>query len=225
MLQARHGSPTEVQSALEALCLAYRGPLHAFAMNLGRSEADASDLVQDFLSKFVNSGGFLQANEGVGRLRNYLLRSLKNHLIDDWRRQSTVKRGVRHESISLDNGFDIESGFIPSMPPPSDEVFDREWAKDIMDKALKTLSDSYAVRGKSTLFAALLPMINDDRREPGDRSAFGEELGLGPNDLSVEIYRLRKRLGRTLRDIIADTVESPDDIEDELRYLASVLGS
>jgi len=40
----------------------------------------------------------------------------------------------------------------------------------------------------------------------------------------VAIHRLRKRFGILLREQVAETVSSPDEVEEEIHHLISVLG-
>jgi DNA-directed RNA polymerase specialized sigma24 family protein len=210
-------------AALESLCRDYWAPLHAFARHFGQSESDAADTVQDFLSGFVASGGFAKASRPKGRLRTYLLGSLRHFMTDQWRRSQALKRAVERGSVSLDalsgrlvieDRTDHEAGIA---------VYDREWAKRVMDRTLSAMREAYAKRGKEPLFDRLLPMAEGRELAGGDREALCAELGFGSNTLSAEMLRFRNRLARGLRETIRDTVADEGEIEDELRYLAKVL--
>jgi len=40
--------------------------------------------------------------------------------------------------------------------------------------------------------------------------------------LQVALHRIRHRFGESLRSVIAETVENPDDVDEELRFLLAV---
>lgn len=42
--------------------------------------------------------------------------------------------------------------------------------------------------------------------------------------MKVAVHRLRKRYGEILRAEIAQTVSSPEEVEDEIRYMFQILG-
>ena len=58
---------------------------------------------------------------------------------------------------------------------------------------------------------------------PGGYAALAAELGMSANTVAVTVHRLRQRYRELARAEIANTVSSPDEIEDEMRYLFAVL--
>jgi len=50
-------------------------------------------------------------------------------------------------------------------------------------------------------------------------------LGMTANALGVAVHRLRRRFGELLREAIARTVVSENEIDVELRHLIEVIGS
>ena len=49
------------------------------------------------------------------------------------------------------------------------------------------------------------------------------ELGLTPGAAAVAVHRLRQRYRQCVHEEIAHTVSRPEEIDDELRYLVSLL--
>ena len=49
-------------------------------------------------------------------------------------------------------------------------------------------------------------------------------LGMNEGAVKTAIHRLRKRLGKVLREEVAETVADPAEIDGELRHLLRVLG-
>jgi DNA-directed RNA polymerase specialized sigma24 family protein len=222
--QAGKKDHDDARSALDSLCRQYWRPLHAFVRSLGLSEADAADQVQEFLSQFVASGGFAKAEEPKGRLRNYLLRAIRNQITDQWRHDNAQKRPSKKDALPLEVLENEASLLEFCATTKGTEAFDREWAKEIMDRTLEKLRLSYTSRKKEPLFHIIRKLTEHDKNDPEIRAGLCAELGMSSNALGVEIHRFRNRLANAIRETILDTVESGEDIEDELRYLASVLG-
>ena len=224
--QVNRGDEAAVKEALDELCRTYWKPLHSFVCACGQSESDASDTVQDFLSKFLESRGFASAKKPKGRLRNYLLRSLRNFMIDRYRRETAEKRGGGSASVSIDEfshdqSTELDEGFISA----EEHLirFDREWAETVMENAIAQMETSYKKRGKLDIFERLFPLFDGNELSKADREDFCDQLGKTKSFLKMEIYRFRKRLQDCLRKIILQTVDSEANVEDELHYLAKAL--
>ena len=52
----------------------------------------------------------------------------------------------------------------------------------------------------------------------------GEKLGMTEVAVRKAVHRLRRRFGQVLRDEIAETVAQDEAIDDEVRYLLTVIG-
>src|SRR5262245_23795112 len=67
---------------LNDLCHAYWKPLYAFLRRSGQSPSDAKDVVQSFFLRLINHGTFESVDSRKGRLRTFLMASLRNHLLN-----------------------------------------------------------------------------------------------------------------------------------------------
>lgn len=67
-------------------------------------------------------------------------------------------------------------------------------------------------------FQQLKPFILGDTG-PQTYADAAESLGCTPDAAKMGAHRMRKRHRQLLRDEIAQTVETPDDVEDEIRGL------
>jgi RNA polymerase sigma-70 factor (ECF subfamily) len=56
-----------------------------------------------------------------------------------------------------------------------------------------------------------------------ERERLAASLDMDPDTLRVTFHRFRHRFGALLRREVAHTVADPDDVEEEIRYLLSVL--
>ena len=208
-------------AALEKLCRTYWKPLFAFARILGHAEHDAQDLTQGFFEHFLQKGYIRAADPRRGRFRSFLLTSFRHFVANEWTKAIAVKRGGGVTFVSLQelpSGFAFEhsAGSLP------EAAYDRQWALRVFDLALGRLRDEFAVAGKQDQFDQLKPFLSRLGTN-ADYTLVGERCGLSEGAVAVAVRRLRVRYGQLLRAEIANTVASPDDIEDELELLRQSL--
>lgn len=221
--QANAALDQRAQEALEHLCSAYWRPLYAFARHSGRSAEDAQDLTQAFLTKVVESGGLGGANPDRGRFRSYLLGAMKHFMANAREHANAKKRGGGHRFVHGDitaMESHIDARGQPATPEEVDRAFDRSWAQETTASALRKLEADWSNRGKADHFAAMRPALTG---EISDRPGVAERLRLTENSLNVAIHRLRRRYAALVREAVARTVADEADVDDELRYLISVL--
>ena len=106
VLEAQGQSPA-AQDALEKLCRTYWRPIYSFVRRQGAGTEDAEDLTQGFFALLLERKDLNTVRKEKGRLRSYLLTSVKNFLADEARRSLAVKRGKGQRLIPLD---DIREG-------------------------------------------------------------------------------------------------------------------
>ena len=61
--------------------------------------------------------------------------------------------------------------------------------------------------------------------QPGDYAAAARVLVLSEGAISVAVYRLRRQFRQLVRAEVAHTVQSPAEVDDEMRSLLGVLTS
>ena len=79
VVEAQGESPA-AQKALEILCSAYWRPLYGFVRRQGLTREEAQDLVQEFFARLLEHRNLDTVRREKGRLRSYLLVSLKRFL-------------------------------------------------------------------------------------------------------------------------------------------------
>lgn len=213
------------RTALADLCETYYQPVFRFLRAEGRTEDTARELTQEFFARLLRSGNIRGADPSLGRFRSYLLGAVK-HFLQDLRDQAlTQKRGSGHTPEPLPDESTQATGPRPAHPiqPPSDTYFDREWALHLLDRALLRLSHEMEASGKAPTFALLKPWLTGTSTLPQSEAA--TQLNLSPGALKVTIHRLRSRFREIVRQEIASTVATPEEIDTEVRYLVEVLSS
>lgn len=206
--------------ALATLCRDYWYPLYAFVRRRGYSPHDAQDLTQSFFVTLLEDNA-TAADPSRGRFRSYLLGALKHFLANDWNRQRAAKRGGGRQIVAWD-ALEAESRYAlePSDGMDADLVYDRRWALEILARAMETIRSEFEGKGERETFEALKGSLNGE--EP-PRAELAERLGLSEGALKVAIHRLRQRFREALRAEVAQTVDAPGAIDEEMRHLVAVL--
>ncbi len=199
----------------------YWQPLFSYVRRQGYSELDAEELTQAFFANLLQRGSLPSQSDSNKRLRSYLLTALKHFLIDDFRRQSSLKRGGNNQPMSLDQTQESIELSVPSNSVSPDVAFDRQWALHLIENTLKSVEREYQENGKSHLFEAMKPHLScHAARQPYKELA--EKLGMKAGSVRIAVYRLRQRFAAVMRAQIAATVSSPDEAEAELCHLMTV---
>jgi RNA polymerase sigma factor (sigma-70 family) len=222
VLAAQDRSPA-AEAALEKLCRTYWWPLYGFVRRQGYGPEQAQDLTQGFFALLLERRDLDVVRREKGRLRSYLLVSLKNFLAKARRRELAVKRGECRALVPLDELLARERADLePADTWTADRIFERRWALTLLEQVLTRLQNEYRSAGNAKLFDCLKEFLSD---EPGRRSQAeaAAELGMTENAVKQAFHRLRQRYRQLLRDEIAQTVAVPGDVEDELRHFISVL--
>jgi len=87
---------------------------------------------------------------------------------------------------------------------------------------MKDLEVEYTRGDQAEAFRVLQPFIVGEA-EHGDYAAAAASLGLTEGNARQRVFRMRHRYGQRLRERIADTVETDEAVEEELRSLYAAL--
>jgi RNA polymerase sigma-70 factor (ECF subfamily) len=223
ILLAGSATSEDADKALEHLCRAYWYPLYAYVRRQGHAASDAQDLTQDFFARFLERRHFRLADPHRGRFRTFLLSSLKNFLINEWEKSRAAKRGGTSVIFSLDEQ-DAEGRYLaePVDGLTPERIYEKRWAVALLDQVMTRLRDQYTANGRGQLFDALKPYIWDDVMADGYDSV-SARLGMSDGSLRVAMHRLRESFRELLRTEVACTVESPAEVDEELRHLVAAL--
>jgi RNA polymerase sigma-70 factor (ECF subfamily) len=216
-------NPDAARAALAELCELYWYPLYAFVRRQGVDADAASDLTQGFFARFIELESLQSARQDRGRFRSYLLGAVKHFIANERQRMLAQKRGGGVRVVSFDPQ-DAETRYQrePAHGLTPEHVFERRWALLLIERALEQVAAEMAARNKAKEFERLRPFLVEDAGNDSYRTA-GAELGMSEGAVKVLIHRLRRRFRENLRAAIAETVTSPDDVDDEIRHLFTCL--
>lgn len=219
VLAARDGSESEARAALEKLCTTYWRPLYAFVRAQGHGRDEASDLTQAYFAELIAKEMLAHIDPRKGRFRSFLLASMRNFLSHQRDHDRALKRGGGLVWLSLD----VDEGERGYTAEPADEVtpedlFDRRWAMTVLEHALRRLERD----SEPSTFEAMRPYLTGDGGGERYREV-AARLDMTAGAVKTAVHRLRRRFGECLRAEIAETVADSRDVDDEVRYLLSVL--
>lgn len=212
------------QEALASLCQAYWQPLYSFLRARGYSKDDASDLLQGFFLVLIEKNFIQVARPEAGRFRSFLLTALVRYVSNDSAKNRALKRGggVLHIRIDADEAEMLHDR-IPSGQGTPEEIFERQWALGILERALDELSRTYRDAHKEKLFEALSPVLANAGGPDVDYLAVCERLQMTPGAVRVAAHRLRQRYRDTIRKIVMETVSTEAQVDEELAHLVAIL--
>lgn len=217
------------RSSLEQLLRSYWSPVYAFIRRQGYGGHDASDLTQEFLTQVVIGRDLVgRADPERGRFRSFMKQALRNFLIDQ-HRLGRVSKGHSSSTTPIQDLND--RGMMPAAVEEqlaSGGIFDREWAATVIDITLTRLEDACrqdgmqahwkafdlnvlgpAIRGTQALpLAQLVPMVN----------------AVDETQVSNMLQTIKRRFRRILRDVVAETVGDPAQVDPELQDLRAYFG-
>jgi DNA-directed RNA polymerase specialized sigma24 family protein len=225
VLAAKDAESPEGARALEELCRIYWHPAYFFLRRQGRSPEDAEDLTQGFFASILNRGSLATVEEAKGRLRSFLLVALKRFAAGEYERAMMQKRGGGVPHVSID-AQTAEERYVaePATHLTPEVLFERQWAVTLLDTVLKKLRAEYARDGRETVFDALKERLSADG-DPASLASVAAGIGMNEGAVKVALHRLRQRYRRILNEEIALTVDSPEEIQEELRHLFQVFGA
>ena len=217
------GPTPAAQEALDKLCRIYWRPIYGFVRRQGVQPEEAKDLTQGFFALLFERRDLETVRKEKGRLRSYLLTSLKHFLVSEHRRAVTVKRGKGQQPVPLEElasfkGVEME----PADHLSAERIYERRWALTLMEQVLRRLKEEYDTAGNAELFDSLKQLLADEVEAPS-RAQIALKLGMTENAVRQAFHRFRQRYQVLLREEIAHTVAVASDIDDELRYLICVL--
>ena len=223
ILSAADASSPAQDDALATLCEAYWHPVYAFIRRSGRNPDDARDLTQLFFVRVLEKGFFKEADRSRGRFRSFLFASVRHFLANqhDWSVAQKRGGGAPMLSLEFDDG-ERRYSLEPADDVTPERTYERTWAATVLETAMARVQAKYEETGRGDLFARLKPYLTGD--EPESYAELAKDGGGNPGQLRVAVHRLRRDYGRALREVIADTVETPDDVDEELKYLLEIVG-
>jgi RNA polymerase sigma-70 factor (ECF subfamily) len=223
VLAAGQGEAVPAQHALETLCRNYWYPIYVYVRRKGYRPDDAQDLTQEFFAQLISKEHLRSADREKGKFRTFLLAVLEHFLAREWNRAHRQKRGGQFTFLSLDQQRPEERYSIePADDDTPERIFLRQWARTVLKQTMTALESESEAAGKGALFREVRGLLAGEGDSAG-YAPIGQRLNMAEGTVRVAVHRLRQRYGELLRNEIAQTVNEPQEIDEEMRYLLSAL--
>lgn len=223
VLQAGQPGAPGYQQALETLCRGYWFPLYAYLRRHGYDSHQAEDYTQAFFCRVLEKQVLRLADSKRGRFRSFLLATLKNFLADERDRARAQKRGGGRKLLSIDfNEAENQYALEPADRLSPEKLFDKSWALTVLERTMACLKTELARKNKKELFDHLKIYLTAEKGSIPYRDT-AAELNMTEAAVRTAVHRLRRHYRKSLRDEIAQTVATEDQIEEEIDDLFAAL--
>jgi RNA polymerase sigma-70 factor (ECF subfamily) len=223
VLAAREAPSQESRRALEALCRTYWYPLYVFVRGEVHDADAARDLTQAYFAELLEKGYLEDYDPSRGRFRTFLKTSVRHFLSKEREKAHTLKRGGHAQVFSLDTK-DAEGryGSEPTDGVTPEEIFERRWTLTLLERVLERLRQEQNEAEKGRQFSLVEGFLTGQESETSYREV-AATLETSEGAVKTAVHRLRQRFGQLLREEIAETVSSPDQVDDEVKHLLRVI--
>jgi RNA polymerase sigma factor (sigma-70 family) len=212
------------RAALAELCETYWYPLYVFVRRQVNDVHEAQDFTQAFFARLLEQRPFEAAEPNRGRFRAYLLTACKRFLINEWHKELTAKRGGGRHVLSLDfDSGESRYSLVAIDPTTAEQLYDRQWAITLLERVMEQLRLEYVAKKRLPHFETLKSFLAGSSYGASYAEA-ARALGISETNAKVAAHRMRQRYREMLRTEIAQTVQRPDDVEEEIRDLFAIFG-
>jgi RNA polymerase sigma-70 factor (ECF subfamily) len=176
-----------------------------------------------FFARLLEKNDLAAADRTRGRFRSFLLAACQHFLANRHDHDTAKKRGGGRARLPLDFA-DADGRYSrePADENTAERVFDRQWAVGVLDKTLAGLRDEYVESGRAKPFDTLKECLTGAAE--ASYADLADQLGMTEGAVKVAVHRLRQRYRDRLRAAIAETVATPEEVDDEIRALFAALG-
>ncbi|MEZ4601224.1 MAG: hypothetical protein R2940_15650 [Syntrophotaleaceae bacterium] len=221
-LVKRAGGSDEIirQEALSELLHTYRPGLLNFLIKARGLPADfAEDLLQGFIAdKVLKSDLARYADQGRGKFRNFILKSLNNYTA------TKLSRRASRENNELEFDESVHT-LIPGAEVV--DLFDLEWIKQVVRDAVRLTEEECRCRNRTEIWEIFSRRVVDPMLygiEPMDYREIVSRFGISTPRQAINLLATAKRtFTRNLRLAVGKYAGKGIDIEDEIADLRKII--
>jgi RNA polymerase sigma-70 factor (ECF subfamily) len=218
MVRQLQGMNADARNALTELAVRYWYPVYAYVRRCGHPQEIAQDITQLFLQQVAED---LRSSRGapLGRFSEWLLARLNVFLAGEWR-ELTVAESLPEAPPLAELEARSRNELGPDDSP--EQAYRRSFALEVLSRGLKRLRAEAHQTGHADMCQALEPFLTREPL-PGQYDELGRKLSVRPLTLVMALKRLRQRFRELVRDELADTVASADELATERQALLAAL--
>lgn len=189
-------------------------------------DPSAQDVLQSFLEERVLVRNFLAlAERERGRFRNFLLRSIDNFVLNHLRSQKALHRSPPGGYVTWEDMEGWEP--ISESPEPGDR-FDLVWAKQVMELARDRMEAECNSSKRPDIWDVFQGRILRPLLEGAEVVGYGDLVlkhqFRDPDQAGNVLITGKRMFQRCLRRVVAEYVQDPAAVEEEILALVAILG-
>ena len=221
LLEKNRSESPAALTAVQALAGLYWKPVYWYVRSKwSRTNEDAKDLTQDFFIWMIEGDFLDRADPNRGRFRGFLKVALQHYLSNDLRAKRRQKRGGDRQLVSLEALADADFNWNPPDPAGKspEEILDEAWKSELLTRAQEFLETAYTREEKGVYFQVFRDYFLSESEEV-DYKSVAEKYSIQTSDVSNYLQDAKRRFRNILQDLLAETVEGPQELVEEHRAL------
>ena len=134
-------------------------------------------------------------------------------------REDRPAKSVVRSAADAEERYRLE----PAEESSAELIYDRRWARAVLDSVMAKLSEEFSQAGKRERFEPLSRFIFQEP-QPGEYSRLAAQWKVTESGVRSSVQRIRERYAALVRAEIANTVSDPRDVDGEVAHLINALG-
>ena len=218
---AKDRTSNEYKDKLGMLITLYWDPVNTYIKLCWKmSHEDARDLTQEYFTRFIEKDFLRPVEKEKGKFRTYVKRTLKHFMINVVIERSAKKRGGDKTKVSLEG---INEGLADNRNEDPAQVFEKEWAKSILHRAMNKMKEHLARKNKEAYIKVFEMYHQNLLQKDLSRRDIAQKLGLTEDDVKNYLTHTRRLLRKIVRDEVCDYVLDPKDVDEEMNHILSIM--
>jgi RNA polymerase sigma-70 factor (ECF subfamily) len=214
------GSPDRARrkTSLATITAVYWTPIYKYLRTRhGKSATDAEDVLQAFFARVVEGSALTGYDPARGRFRTFLRRSVDHHVIDQYRREHSARRGGKLPAIDI-TATEAE---LAAQDAPPEELFDREWLARVVALAVERTLEALE-RRKKPVHAQLFRRFHLSDDDPPAYAQVAGELGITATDVTNWLHVARREFRRVALALLRELTASDEEFAEEARAVFGI---
>ena len=221
VLRAKDPAAPDRREALERLFQTYWKPVY-FLIRRTHDAETAQDIAQGFFTAFLEKDFLKSVEREKGKFRTFLCVALRHYMADEYDRARAQKRGGGRSPLSLDFArAETEISRVPAAKDDADKYFQRQWALEVIKRALHALREEFQASDRLAEFEALSMYLSAGGKDAPTHADLAKRLSISESDVNNRVHRLRQRYRELILEEVRSYSDSEEDAQQEVRDLFS----
>jgi RNA polymerase sigma-70 factor (ECF subfamily) len=207
------------RECLERLCHNYWKPAYYYARRRGMDHHGASDCIQEFFARMLAGDWLGSVDKERGSFRGWLLTALRR-----WVSRSRTATGM--DRMTLVDDSIVRAYEEEDQRTSPEELFNKAWANSCLDEAMNLMIEEQKGTSKErqvSVFIEFLKITAAAEQQPS-YDELSEHFQIPVTTITNDLHRARSLFRTYLERVVKDTLNNPNDIDQELYALRQYLG-